>query len=104
MTDRPGTPRSRAAVAGAVKIYQRTISPFLSWRGPRCRFHPSCSSYCAEAVLRFGVARGLWLTARRLSRCHPFHPGGFDPVPPLTKPAPDAGAEQASGLRGAAHV
>lgn len=75
-------PAGRALVVGAVTVYQKTLSPLLSWRGPRCRFHPSCSSYCAEAVARFGVARGLWMGLRRVGRCHPFHPGGFDPVPP----------------------
>lgn len=104
MSGRPPTSRARSAVAGAVRIYQCTISPLLSWRGPRCRFHPSCSSYCAEAVLRFGVRRGLWLTVRRLARCHPFHPGGLDPVPPLpeeAQPEPRAGV---AGVRSAAHV
>jgi putative membrane protein insertion efficiency factor len=54
----------------------------LSWlfRGS-CRFVPSCSAYAAEAVSRHGASRGLWMTATRLARCHPFHPGGFDPVP-----------------------
>ena len=88
-----------------MKIYQRTLSPLLSWKGSRCRFYPSCSSYCAEAVLRFGVLRGLWLTVVRLSKCHPFHPGGFDPVPPLA--SGDSGTQDAppdAGLRGAAHV
>jgi uncharacterized protein len=73
----------RAVVVGAVTAYQKVLSPLLSWRGPRCRFHPSCSSYCAEAVSRFGVARGLWMGVCRIAKCHPFHPGGFDPVPPL---------------------
>lgn len=66
------------AVVVALHGYQRAVSP---WLGPRCRFHPSCSAYACEAVERHGVGRGLWLGLRRLARCHPFHPGGFDPVP-----------------------
>ncbi len=61
-----------------IRIYQWTLSPML---GPNCRFHPSCSNYALEAVGRFGVLRGSWLAARRLGRCHPWHPGGYDPVP-----------------------
>jgi putative membrane protein insertion efficiency factor len=62
-----------------IRIYQRWVSPLL---GPRCRFHPSCSQYAFEAIERFGVLRGSVLAARRLLRCHPLHPGGYDPVPP----------------------
>lgn len=58
--------------------YRRFISPLL---GPRCRFYPSCSAYALEAVQVHGAVRGSWLAVRRLSRCHPFHPGGLDPVP-----------------------
>ena len=58
--------------------YQRFISPLL---GPRCRFAPSCSQYAVEALRVHGAARGLWLSVRRLARCHPFNPGGYDPVP-----------------------
>ena len=59
--------------------YQRFISPLL---GPRCRFAPSCSQYAVEALRTQGAVRGLWLSVRRLARCHPFNPGGYDPVPP----------------------
>jgi len=61
-----------------LRVYQRFISPLL---GPRCRFHPNCSEYAVQALARFGALRGSWLTLRRLSRCHPLHPGGLDPVP-----------------------
>lgn len=63
---------------GAIRRYQRWISPLLP---PSCRFTPSCSEYAAEAVERHGLLRGGWLAARRLLRCHPFYPGGYDPVP-----------------------
>ena len=59
--------------------YRRFISPLLA---PRCRFAPSCSAYALEAVREHGASRGTWLAVRRIGRCHPFNPGGFDPVPP----------------------
>jgi len=61
-----------------VRGYQLAISPFLA---PSCRFHPSCSYYAIEALQRHGLGKGLWLAVRRISRCHPWHPGGHDPVP-----------------------
>jgi hypothetical protein len=61
-----------------VRAYQLLISPLL---GNHCRFYPSCSSYAIEAIERHGPAYGIWLAARRLSRCHPWHAGGYDPVP-----------------------
>ncbi len=63
--------------------YRRFISPLL---GPRCRFAPSCSEYALAALAEHGAARGLWLAVARIVRCHPFHPGGYDPVP-TRKPA-----------------
>lgn len=63
---------------GLIRGYQRFLSPMFP---PSCRFTPSCSQYALEAVTRYGLLRGTWLGARRLLRCHPFHPGGFDPVP-----------------------
>lgn len=59
-------------------LYKKAISPLLS---PSCRFYPSCSTYGFLAISRHGPFKGSWLLARRIARCHPFHPGGFDPVP-----------------------
>jgi len=61
-----------------IRAYQLAISPLL---GSRCRFHPSCSEYSLDALRRYGALRGLWLAMRRVGRCHPWHPGGYDPVP-----------------------
>jgi len=65
-----------------VRAYQYLISPLL---GPRCRFYPTCSHYAVESIKRYGLPRGSVLALRRLSRCHPWHPGGYDPVPPKTQ-------------------
>jgi hypothetical protein len=62
-----------------IRIYQWTLSPLL---GPVCRFEPSCSRYAVACLSLHGALKGSWLTIRRLSRCHPFHPGGYDPPPP----------------------
>ena len=61
-----------------IGFYQRRISPLL---GPHCRYTPTCSQYAVEAIERYGAARGGWMAFRRILRCHPFHPGGYDPVP-----------------------
>lgn len=61
-----------------IRFYQKWISPALP---PSCRFYPSCSEYACQAIEKYGVVRGGWLGLRRISRCHPFNPGGFDPVP-----------------------
>ena len=61
-----------------IRGYQYFISP---WLGGNCRFTPTCSQYAIEAITFHGVIKGLWLTMNRVSRCHPWHPGGYDPVP-----------------------
>jgi putative membrane protein insertion efficiency factor len=66
------------ALLFALRAYQAMLSPLMP---PACRFHPTCSQYAHEAVARFGARRGAWLALKRLSHCHPFHAGGFDPVP-----------------------
>jgi putative membrane protein insertion efficiency factor len=61
-----------------LRAYKWTISPML---GQNCRFYPSCSEYAVGAISEHGAAKGSWLAAKRLGKCHPWHPGGFDPVP-----------------------
>jgi putative membrane protein insertion efficiency factor len=68
----------RYLIRQLIRAYQLALSP---WLGGRCRFYPSCSHYALEAVEQHGALRGSWLSLRRLSRCHPFHCGGYDPVP-----------------------
>ena len=68
----------KALLLALVKAYRYAISPFL---GRNCRFHPSCSEYAVEAIERHGPGKGLWLAVKRIGRCHPGSPGGFDPVP-----------------------
>ena len=66
------------AIVAALGLYKSVVSPLLP---PACRFHPTCSEYAADAIARHGAARGTLLALKRLARCHPFHAGGFDPVP-----------------------
>ncbi|WP_096200839.1 membrane protein insertion efficiency factor YidD [Bacillus sp. FJAT-45350] len=67
---------------GIIRFYQRFISPL---KPPTCRFYPTCSHYGLEAFQRFGPLKGCWLTIKRILKCHPFHPGGIDPVPEKEK-------------------
>ena len=79
-----GSPRSAlsrgasAVLIVLVRIYQVGLSPLL---GGSCRYYPTCSAYAIEALQRHGALRGSWMAARRIGRCHPFRPGGYDPVP-----------------------
>jgi putative membrane protein insertion efficiency factor len=68
----------RTVLLALLRAYQYAIRPML---GANCRFYPSCSDYAREAIERHGAGKGSWLSARRLARCHPYHPGGHDPVP-----------------------
>ena len=71
----------RPLLIGLITLYRWFVSPLL---GPNCRFYPTCSCYAQEAIQRHGALRGSWLAARRIGRCHPWNPGGFDPVPECT--------------------
>jgi uncharacterized protein len=82
--DAPATPERKPGPVARVLLvpvnfYRKWISPALP---PSCRFEPSCSAYAVEALTTHGALRGSWLTVRRLLRCGPWHPGGYDPVPP----------------------
>ncbi len=71
-------PWSRRVVLGLLTFYRRFVSPALP---PSCRYVPSCSEYMYQAVEKYGIARGVWMGIKRILRCHPFRPGGYDPVP-----------------------
>lgn len=68
----------KTVLIALVRFYRYAISPML---GRNCRFHPTCSEYAIEAIERYGALRGGWMAAKRVGRCHPFNPGGYDPVP-----------------------
>jgi uncharacterized protein len=68
----------KVVLMGLITGYRQFISPLFP---PTCRFQPTCSQYASEAIDRFGAVKGSWLAVRRVSRCHPLHPGGYDPVP-----------------------
>jgi len=68
----------RKILIGIIRIYQYGISPYLP---PHCRYTPTCSTYAVEAISRFGILRGGWMALKRIGRCHPWHEGGYDPLP-----------------------
>ncbi len=74
----PGRGAMASILLLALRVYKRVISPLLP---SACRFHPTCSEYMMQAIQTHGASRGLWMGLKRLSRCHPFHAGGLDPVP-----------------------
>jgi putative membrane protein insertion efficiency factor len=69
----------KSVALGIIRLYKRFLSPLLP---SACRFEPTCSQYTYEAIEIHGVVKGSWLGMKRIARCHPFHPGGYDPVPP----------------------
>jgi len=82
---------------GAIRTYQYTLRPII---GCNCRFLPHCSDYGLQAVAEHGAVRGSWLTARRILRCNPWHPGGYDPVPPSSPNAAGAHPSPAGVTKG----
>jgi hypothetical protein len=74
---RPPQTLSARTLVCAIALYRKMISPLFP---PACRFHPTCSQYARRAIIRHGAARGTWMAVKRVCRCHPFHPGGEDPV------------------------
>ena len=76
---------------GLIRGYQVFISPLLP---PMCRFQPTCSNYALEAIANHGILKGSWLTTKRICRCHPWHPGGYDPVPPVKTVARETVAQE----------
>lgn len=69
----------KVVLLGLIRFYQRFLSPLKG--GPTCRFYPSCSQYAYDALGKYGAVKGTYLAVKRILRCHPFHPGGYDPVP-----------------------
>ncbi|MCL2392110.1 MAG: membrane protein insertion efficiency factor YidD [Oscillospiraceae bacterium] len=68
----------KRALIGVIRFYRKNVSPLSA---PRCRFTPTCSRYALEAIETYGAGKGTWLALRRILKCHPFHKGGYDPVP-----------------------
>jgi len=68
----------QSILLGLIRIYQYAISPLIT---PTCRFTPSCSKYASEVIVKHGALRGSWLSIKRVLRCNPWHPGGYDPAP-----------------------
>lgn len=92
----------KSILLGLIRLYQRTVSRALP---PTCRFYPSCSQYSYQAILRYGPWRGGWLAVKRIARCHPLNPGGYDPVPlPNVSPDTHAGGVQSKCSSNPSHT
>ena len=86
----------RQLLLRAIRLYRFAISPMM---GPHCRFEPTCSQYALTAIQEHGVVGGSWLTLKRLSKCHPLHRGGIDPVPPGLERGNEMTIDQTEGIR-----
>lgn len=69
----------KRVVIAMILFYQKAISPYKG--GPTCRFYPTCSQYALQAIEKYGIIKGIFLGTKRILKCHPFHPGGYDPLP-----------------------
>jgi uncharacterized protein len=92
-SEAPGADRHRISPAARLGVWIiRGYQYLMAWSPPRCRFAPSCSQYALEAIVEHGAIKGSWLGIRRLGRCHPWNPGGFDPVPRANTCSHDTGS------------
>ena len=87
----------RALLLLLLRVYRVVLSPLF---GNACRFEPSCSRYATACIERFGALRGSWLAVKRLCKCHPFHPGGYDPPPEAVRPVPPSATLAQSATAG----
>lgn len=91
------TEKWKCSVKVPIHFYRRYISPLTP---PRCRYYPTCSQYALDAIDEYGAARGMWMAAKRIARCTPFHKGGIDPVPPNPRKAKPVGSPGEKGPQG----